>query len=106
MVVIATDNFDCLVGDLAVMLYAISGGRVRYPVERVFIDRNRTYFTDRGLAALVERLGVGVVYSEKMEYPLQKIRTNVIERAALGAIYMLAAIVRRQAQITLFAVKG
>jgi SAM-dependent methyltransferase len=105
MVVIATDNFDCLVGDLAVMLYALSRGRVRYPVERVFIDRNRTYFTDRGLAALVERLGAGVVYSEKMEYPLQKIRTNVIERAALGAIYTLAAVVRRQAQITLFAVK-
>jgi 2-polyprenyl-3-methyl-5-hydroxy-6-metoxy-1,4-benzoquinol methylase len=102
--VIATDNFDCLVADIGVALYRASGGRVRYPVERVYIDRNRTYFTERSLLTLLGRLGLRVVYSEKMEYPLRKIRATVIERAALATIYAAARLTRRQAQLTLFAV--
>ena len=101
--VIATDNFDCLVADIGVALYRATGGRVRYPVERVYIDRNRTYFTERSLLTLLERLGLRVVYVEKMEYPLRKIRTTLIERAALATIYAAAHVTRRQAQLTLFA---
>ncbi len=102
--VIATDNFDCLVADIGVALYRASGGRVRYPVERVYIDRNRTYFTERSLLTLLEKLGLRVVYSEKMEYPLGKIRTTLVERAALATIYAAARLTGRQAQLTLFAV--
>ena len=102
--VIATDNFDCLVANIGVALYRASGGRVRYPIERVFIDRNRTYFTQQSLLALLARLGWRVVYSEKMEYPLRKIRTTRLERAVLATIYAAAHVTGRQAQLTLFAV--
>lgn len=103
VLVIATDNFDCLVAHIGAAIYRASGGRLRYPVERVFIDRNRTYFTERSLRGLVERLDFRVVYTEKMEYPLQKIRTTSLERIALATLYGVAHVTRRQAQVTLFA---
>ena len=103
LIVVATDNFDCLVADLSVAFYRLSGGRWRYPVERVFIDRNRTYFTERSLRALLERLALDVVFFEKMEYPLRKIKTTLAERLVLAGLYGLARLTRRQAQVTLFA---
>lgn len=104
LLVMATDNFDCLVASLSAAIYRASAGRVRYPVERVFIDRNRTYFTERSLLALLERFRFAVVYSEKMEYPLRKIRTTWLERGVLAALYAVAHLRQRQAQVTLFAV--
>src|SRR5690606_39988294 len=106
LIVIATDNFDCLVADIGVAMYRATGRRIRYPVERVFIDRNRTYFTDETLTALLRQLGFKIVYSEKMEYPLQKIRTNLIERAVLAALYAAAYVTHRQAQVTVFAARA
>jgi 2-polyprenyl-3-methyl-5-hydroxy-6-metoxy-1,4-benzoquinol methylase len=106
LVVIATDNFDCLVGDIAVALYRLSRGRIRYPLERVFIEQNRTYFTEQSLRRLLQRLQLEVVFFEKMEYPLRKIKTTVLERIVLLGIYGMARLSRRQAQVTLFAVKS
>jgi 2-polyprenyl-3-methyl-5-hydroxy-6-metoxy-1,4-benzoquinol methylase len=103
LLVIATDNFDCLIASITAALYRVTAGRVRYPVERVFIDRNRTYFTQRSLQAVLVQLGLRVVYSEKMEYPLEKIRTNALERTVLAAMYAAAHATGRQAQLTVFA---
>jgi SAM-dependent methyltransferase len=103
MIVVTTDNFDCLVADLSSALYRLSRGRWRYPMERVFIDRNRTYFTERSLRSLVRHVGLDVVFFEKMEYPLSKIKTTPFERIVLRSLYGLAHVTRRQAQITLFA---
>ena len=105
LVVIATDNFDCLVGDIAVGLYRLSRGRIRYPLARVFIEQNRSYFSEDSLRRLLHRLQMKVVFFEKMEYPLRKIKTSVLERVVLAAIYGLAHLTGRQAQLTLFAVK-
>jgi 2-polyprenyl-3-methyl-5-hydroxy-6-metoxy-1,4-benzoquinol methylase len=103
MIVVTTDNFDCLVADLSSVFYRLSRGRWRYPMERVFIDRNRTYFTERSLRSLVKHVGLDVVFFEKMEYPLSKIKTTPLERVVLGSLYGLAHLTRRQAQVTLFA---
>ena len=99
------DAIGIVVSDVAksVAFYRLSGGRWRYPVERVFIDRNRTYFTERSLRALLERLALDVVFFEKMEYPLRKIKTTLAERLVLAGLYGLARLTRRQAQVTLFA---
>lgn len=105
VLLITTDNFDCLVADIAVAAYRLTGGRVSYPVERVFIDRNRTFFTERSLRDLLRQLGLDVVFFEKMEYPISKIKTTMVERLALWAIYGVAHLVRRQAQVTLLAVR-
>jgi SAM-dependent methyltransferase len=105
IVLLTTDNFDCLIADIARLAYRLSRGRIRYPMARVFIPHNRCYFTETTLRGLVEASGLRVVVFEKMEYPLEKIRTNTVERLILRCLYAMAAILQRQAQVTILAEK-
>jgi 2-polyprenyl-3-methyl-5-hydroxy-6-metoxy-1,4-benzoquinol methylase len=105
LVLLTTDNFDCLIGDLARIAYVGSMGKVRYAMERIFIPPNRSYFTEDTLRALLQSCGLRVVVFEKMEYPLDKIRTNFAERLLLKGFYGVAGILNRQAQVTVVAQK-
>jgi SAM-dependent methyltransferase len=105
LVLLTTDNFDCLIADIARLAYRLTRGRLRYPMERVFIPHNRCYFTEATLLGLVKASGLRVTVFEKMEYPLEKIRTNVAERLVLTGFYAAAAILKRQAQVTILAEK-
>ena len=105
LLLLTTDNFDCLVAGLAKGLYRCSFGLVKYPVRRVFIDENMAYFTETSLRQLVMEAGFQECLFEKMEYPINKIRLNLLERLALSVIYGLAALTNRQAQMTLLAKK-
>jgi SAM-dependent methyltransferase len=98
---LTTDNFDCLIADLVGFLYRVSGGALRYPVERLFIDRNTVYFSDRYLVDLVRSLDFAEVKMTRMENPLGKITTSLVERVALRILYALAALTNREAQMTL-----
>lgn len=106
VVLLTTDNFDCLVADVARLMYRASFGTQRYAMERVFIKPNRSYFTESTFRALLARCGLRVVEFEKMEYPLDKIRTNAFERLTLEAFYATAKLLGRQAQITVLAEKS
>jgi 2-polyprenyl-3-methyl-5-hydroxy-6-metoxy-1,4-benzoquinol methylase len=105
VVLLTTDNFDCLIADIARLVYHLSGARIRYPMERVFIPHNRCYFTESTLLDLVNASGLRVTVLRKMEYPLEKIRTNAAERLILMGLYATAAILKRQAQVTILAEK-
>lgn len=105
MILLTTDNFDCLVADIASLFYKATAGWCTYPLERVFIDRNYGFFTDETCRALVERVGFHDVVIDKMEYPLKKIKLSVLERLALTSIYGMAKLTGRQAQITVMAKK-
>lgn len=105
IVLLTTDNFDCLVADVARLAYRASLGRVRYAMERVFIAPNRSYFTEATFRALLESCGLRVVVFEKMEYPIDKIHTNWGERGILKALYGAAHLLDRQAQMTVLAEK-
>jgi len=105
VLLLTTDNFDCLVGDVARWIYRASFGKVRYAIERVFIPPNRSYFTDRTLSALLTACGLKISVLEKMEYPLDKIRTNWAERLILMGFYGAALLLNRQAQVTVLAEK-
>jgi SAM-dependent methyltransferase len=103
LVLVTTDNFDCLVADAARMMYRASAGTLRYAMERVFIDANRSYFTAATLQAILAAAGFQVVIFEKMEYPIDKIRTNALERLVLEAFYGAAKVLHREAQVTVLA---
>jgi 2-polyprenyl-3-methyl-5-hydroxy-6-metoxy-1,4-benzoquinol methylase len=103
LLLLTTDNFDCLVADVARIAYHASGGLVRYAMQRVFIDANRSYFTDSTLRATLGATGFRVSVLEKMEYPIDKIRTNPLERLVLRAFYGAAAVLHREAQVTVLA---
>ena len=103
LMLVATDNFDCLVADIASWMYRASFGRLQYGMRRVFIDRNRSYFTEETLAGLLQRAGFRIVWQERMEYPLEKIETTLAERLLLQGLYWAAAALGRQAQVTVLA---
>ncbi len=104
-VLLTTDNFDCLVADAARLTYRATLGRSTYAMERVFIAPNRTFFSEETLRATIAAAGLHVVILEKMEYPLDKIRTNWAERLILKSFYGLGALLHRQAQVTVVARK-
>lgn len=105
LLLFTTDNFACLVADVAAALYYLSLGRYTYPLERVYIDRNLAYFTDQSFRELLEQRGIRPLLWEKMEYPLDKIKTSFGERLILKGFYAAAALLGRQAQITVIGQK-
>ena len=103
MLLLATDNFDCLIADLAAAIYRLSRGALTYPVERVFIDRNVAYFSLDAITALVRESGFEQLAVTRMEYPLGKIKASLGERLVLRLLYAAGAALGRQAQVTLTA---
>ncbi|QDU36077.1 Ubiquinone biosynthesis O-methyltransferase [Maioricimonas rarisocia] len=104
-VLLTTDNFDCLVAGLANAIYRSTFGKVEYPVRRVFIDKNFAYFTDKTLAQSMRDIGFVDIALSKMEYPIEKINLNWLERLSLSSIYWMASVTGREAQITALARK-
>ena len=74
-------------------------------MRRFYIPYNATYFTDGQFRELLDSCGFEVTAFEKMEYPLEKINANALERLILTVLYFLAKITGRQAQFTLLARK-
>ncbi len=105
LMLLTTDNFDCLIADVARLAYRLSLGKIRYPMERIFIPLNRSYFTEATFRAMLRSCGSEVVVFEKMEYPLDKIRTSWAERWVLKSFYAAASLLGRQAQVTVLAQK-
>lgn len=103
LVLLTTDNFDCFVADLARVMYHGSGGLLRYGMERVFIEPNRSYFTSATMREALRVSGFEIQHLEKMEYPIDKIRTTTLERLLLRSVYATAAVLGREAQITVVA---
>ena len=105
LMLLTTDNFDCLIADAARAAYRLSFGALRYPMDKVFIDRNRSYFTEATFRSLLKACGLKVVVFEKMEYPLGKIAVGPAERMILKGFYAAAHVLHREAQITVLAEK-
>ena len=105
LMLLTTDNFDCLIAELARLAYRVSLGAIRYPMQRVFIDRNRSYFTESSLRAAIDSLGLNVIEFEKMDYPLDKIQTTRLERLGLRTMYKVGELTHRQSQVTVVAQK-
>ena len=105
LMLLTTDNFDCLIADVASLAYRLTSGKIRYAMERIFIPLNRSYFTENTFRAMLKAAGLRVVVFEKMEYPLDKIRTSLAERWILKGFYAAASLLGRQAQVTVLAEK-
>ena len=82
------------------LFYKLSWGKFTYPVKRLFIPHNKSYFTPEGVEALFDRLNLETVYFKRMEYPLEKIETSFIERQILRVFYVLGELLNMQSQFT------
>ena len=105
VMLLATDNFDCLLGDIGRLAYRLSFGKIGYPMERLFIEPNRSYFTEATFRQVLGASGLRTVTFEKMEYPLEKIKASPLERGILRAFYGVAQLLNRQAQMTVLVEK-
>jgi 2-polyprenyl-3-methyl-5-hydroxy-6-metoxy-1,4-benzoquinol methylase len=105
LMLLSTDNFDCLLGDIGRLAYRLSLGRFRYPMERVFIEPNRSYFTEKTFRHVLESCGLRMATFEKVEYPLEKIKASLVERWILKGFYGVAQLLNRQAQMTVLVQK-
>ncbi len=105
VILIATDNFDCLGCDIARLSYAVTGGKFTYAMRKFYIPYNATYFTEKQFRGLLANCGFELSEFEKMEYPIEKINANGVEKLIIHTLYTLAKITRLQAQFTLLARK-
>ena len=105
ILLLTSDNYDCLMATMADTIDKLSFGKIGYPVERLFIKYNKSYFTEENLHNILNQCGFEEIFVEKMEYPLEKIKHNILERAILKGFYFLGALLHRQAQITIIARK-
>jgi 2-polyprenyl-3-methyl-5-hydroxy-6-metoxy-1,4-benzoquinol methylase len=105
LMILATDNFDCLGCDVARLSYALTGGLLKYAMRRFYIPYNATYYTEKQFRGLLDAVGFETTVFEKMEYPIEKINATGTERLIIATLYALAKVTGRQAQFTLIARK-
>ncbi len=106
VLLMTTDNFDCLFSDLGRAAYALSLHRFTYGLDRLYIPYNRTYFTEASFRSLLDARGFRTASFAKMEYPISKINLTVAERALVSTVYGLAKALHREAQFTAIAAKS
>lgn len=102
-VLITTDNFDSLVADLARSAYAMSRGRITFPVERFFIPYNTVYFTPESLRSVLRVHGLHTVHSEGIDYPLAKMNLSAPQRLIARALYAAGEKSGRESQMLVVA---
>jgi len=100
LLLLTSDSYDCIMAMVARLLYKLSLGKFTYPVRRLFIPHNKSYFTTKGMESLFTRLNLEVIYFKKMEYPLDKIETSFLERQVLRLFYLLGELFNLQSQFT------
>ena len=98
LLLVTTDDYHCLMAWLARLLHTLTAGRLSYGVRRLYIPYNRSYFTAARFRQLIKDIGFDEIAFKKIEYPLQKIKANLLERSILALFYALAAVTHQQAQ--------
>ncbi len=100
---ITTDNFDSLVADLGRSAYAVTRGRLTFPVERFFIPYNTVYFTPESLRSSLLVAGLTTTYSQGIDYPLEKMNLSVLQRMVTKMLYATGQATGRQSQMLVIA---
>jgi SAM-dependent methyltransferase len=90
VVALSTPNQRSILDLVAGALYRLSGGRVRGPLEKFYIEQHFLYFTPETLSAAFERAGFRVVEVERELTDLQRLTLSLPMRAALEMLFQLA----------------
>ncbi len=99
-------NEEGLLRFLAGMIFRLSGGKISYPVRKLYHQFHFHYFTPQTLQILLEKNGLGLVRLEKWGIPIIKARARPLERLIVKVLswpemifhreYELLAIARKQ----------
>lgn len=104
-VVITTDNFGGLIGLISSTMYRLTGGAVRYPVERFFIPYNSCFLTIADMRRLLDETGFSVDAVRPIDYPIEKINLSAAEKIALNALYAAGRLTGMTSQVLIVARK-
>jgi 2-polyprenyl-3-methyl-5-hydroxy-6-metoxy-1,4-benzoquinol methylase len=99
-------NEEGLIRFLAGIIFRLSGGKISYPVRKLYHHFHFYYFTQQTLQALLEKNGFTLVQLEKRHIPIAKARARPLERLIVKVLswpemifhkeYELLAIARKQ----------
>jgi len=93
---IATDNFDSLIGDFSRTLYSTI--RWKWPLQRFLIPQNTVYFDISTLELIASRVGFTLRHLEFIDYPIEKINTNFLQKFILKKLYVWGSRTNRNSQ--------
>jgi len=104
-ILITSDNYNSLIACIARVLYFLSLGLFIYPVKKVFTPYNKTYFNDNSMRRLLKETGFQIVFFQKMQYPILKLKLNKMEKAILNLLYRAESFFKLQSQFMFIAKK-
>lgn len=100
VLLLTSDNYSSLMSFLGRFIYYLSFGKFTYPIERFFIPYNKTYFNHNNMEVLLRKIGYEIIFFNKMQYPLSKIKSSFFEKFILKIIYDFERFLNIQSQFT------
>ncbi len=95
LVAVFTPNHASLIVGVARMLYGLSGGRLRGPLDKIFDSLHVTYFDRSSLAHLLSDLGYRLLRTRMVTYkPERRNQAQGISAIALRAIESISPLLR------------
>ena len=88
---ISTPNERSILDVVASALYHASGGRLRGPLEKFYIDQHFLYFSPTTLGAALERAGLRLAHLERELTDLRRLTLSLPMRLALRVLFRLGA---------------
>ena len=104
--VVTTDNFESLISYSAALFEKITFGKFAYPIERFFIPHNTCYFKPGNFKTLITDCGFLIKHFEKIDYPIEKINLNGLEKVCVRALYKIGDILNLNSQFVLICEKN
>jgi 2-polyprenyl-3-methyl-5-hydroxy-6-metoxy-1,4-benzoquinol methylase len=103
VVLISTDNYDSLIGDVGRSIKDLLGWS--WPLRRFLIPQNTVYFSPASIANFLKKSGFEIVHLEFVDYPLTKINLTIAQKFVLRYLYRKGNINSRNSQFLCIAKK-
>jgi len=105
VILVATPHDPNFLSLTASLIYKISGGKIRGPLEKLYLLEHTTYFDEATLGKLVSAERFNKVFSWRTETDLDRYRFPVAVHVALKAAFIFAKLLRLQNRVMLIAKK-
>lgn len=87
---LSTPNQRSILEAVAGPLYRLTGGRLRAPLEKYYIEQHFLYFTPETLRGALGRAGLEVVELDRELTDLRRLHLDPAKRAVLRTLFLLA----------------
>jgi 2-polyprenyl-3-methyl-5-hydroxy-6-metoxy-1,4-benzoquinol methylase len=106
IILMNTPNADSPMRSLAWLAYVISGGRFRYPAEKLYHEYHLYYFSEATLTQLLAKAGFIPVQLTKKLIPITRARGTKLEKLAVRALAVLEKVMDQPYELVAVARKN